>query len=258
VTDSVAVDARPVSAGGPPVLGVRDVTVRVGSRTLLDGVTFEVTSGEVVAIIGPNGAGKTTLLEVIAGMRGADLGTVAFHGVPVRTFAARARHIAFLPDGGELPSELRVRDVIEHALRFRPRPPALVAELRHALDTDSLLDAPAGVLSRGERQRVASFTALAVDRPVVILDEPFDAFDPLKLRDVLAAVKRVANSGAAVLATVHHLGDAAKIADRLLILSEGRGMAWGTLESLRTAAGAPGGTLEDVFVALLSRGTHAP
>ena len=104
---------------------------------------------------------------------------------------------------------------------------------------------------------IALFCALAVERPVVILDEPFGAFDPLKLRDVLSTVRRVADAGASVLATVHHLGDAAKIASRFLILAEGRGIAWGTLESLQVTAGVPGGTLEDVFVALLSRSADA-
>jgi ABC-type multidrug transport system ATPase subunit len=241
---------------GSPGLEVRDVTVRVRSRTLLDGVSFEATPGEVVAIIGPNGAGKTTLLEVVTGIRRADGGTVAFRGAPLGRFSEKARCFAFLPDNGELPSELRVRDVIDHALQFRPRPSELVKELRQTLSLDSLSDAPLGVLSRGERQRVALFSALAVERPVIVLDEPFSAFDPLKLRDVLAAVRRVAESGATVLATVHHLGDATRIADRLLFLAEGRRIAWGDFASLQSAAGVPGGTLEDVFVTLLSRQDH--
>lgn len=241
-----------------PLLEVRDITVGVRSRTLLGGVSFEVAPGEVVAIIGPNGAGKTTLLEVIAGIRRADRGTVALRGAPLRRFAEKARCFAFLPDGGELPSELRVQDVVGHCLGFRPRPPELVTGLGQALEIDALRESPVGVLSRGERQRVLLFCALAIERPVVLLDEPFGAFDPLKLRDVLVAVRRVADSGAAVIATVHHLGDAAQIADRLLILAEGRAIAWGDLESLRTTAGAPGGTLDDVFVALLSRRADGP
>jgi ABC-2 type transport system ATP-binding protein len=242
----------------PHALEVRDVTVRVHSRTLLDAVSFDVASGEVVAVIGPNGAGKTTLIEVITGMRRADRGTVALRGVPLRRFSDRASNMVLLPDDGAPPAELLVRAVVDHALRFRPRPSALLEDLRRTLGVDALLDAPLGILSRGEQQRVALFCALAVDRAVVVLDEPFSAFDPLKLREVLGAVRRIADSGAAVLATVHHLGDAARIADRLLILAEGRAVAWGTLESLQSAAGVPGGTLEDVFVTLLSRSPRAP
>jgi ABC-2 type transport system ATP-binding protein len=240
-----------------PAVMVHDLTVRVQSKTLLDGVSLEATPGEVVAIIGPNGAGKTTLLEVIAGMRRAERGTVMFHGSSVRTFSERARHLAFLPDNGELPAELLTRTVVDHALRFGPRPPELVAALRTALGITPLLDASVGVLSRGELQRVALFCALAVERAVVVLDEPFSAFDPLKLRDVLSAVRRVADAGATIVATVHHLGDAARVADRVLILDQGRSIAWGSPAALRAEAGIPEGSLEDVFVALLSRRTHA-
>jgi ABC-type multidrug transport system ATPase subunit len=244
-------------SGSPAALQVRGVTVRVQSRALLDDVSFEVASGEVVAVIGPNGAGKTTLLEVITGMRRSHEGVVYFRGARGRCFTERARHVAFLPDSGALPAELRVQTVVEHALGFRPRSSDLVLELRSALEIDPLLRAPVGILSRGEHQRVALFCTLAVERAVVVLDEPFAAFDPLKLRDVLRVVRRVADSGAAVLATVHHLGDAAQIADRLLILAEGQAIGWGALESLRIAADVPGGTLEDVFLALLSRRSRA-
>lgn len=238
-------------------LEVRDVTVRVRSRALLDGVSFDAPAGEVVAVIGPNGAGKSTLLEVVTGLRAPERGTVTFRGAPLHTFGDRARTFAFLPDNTELPTELRVRDIVDHGLSFRPRTPDAVGDLRRAFRIAELNEAPAGVLSRGERARVSLFCALAVDRPVVVLDEPFSAFDPLKLRDVLAAVRQIADSGTAVIATVHHLSDAARIADRLMLLAEGRVIASGDLASLQGAAGVPGGTLEDVFVALLSRRNDA-
>jgi iron complex transport system ATP-binding protein len=235
------------------LLDVRDVTVRLGARMLLDGVSFDARPGEVVTVIGPNGAGKTTLLEAVTGLRETERGAVTFRGKTLRTLWQRAETFAFLPDGGELPPELRVRDVASHALSFRPRAPEIVRQVGDRLDIDALNETPAGILSRGERQRVALFCALAVERPVVILDEPFGSFDPLKLRDVLAAVRRVAECGTAVVATVHHLGDAARVADRILILSEGRGVAWGDLSALRQRAGLPGGTLDEVFAAAVSR-----
>jgi len=240
------------------MLEVREVTVRLGGRLLLDAVGFEVAAGEVVAIVGPNGAGKTTLLEVVTGTRGMDHGSIVFDGATLRRFAERGRCFSLLPDNAQLPAELRVRDVTAHALRFRARAIEIVAALHEALEIEALNDAAIGVLSRGEHQRVALFCALAVERPVVVLDEPFGAFDPLKLRDVLAAVRRIADSGVAVVATVHHLEHAARIADKLLILAEGRVLAWGNLATLQSTAGAPGAPLEDVFVELLSRRSHGP
>ena len=239
------------------MLTVRNVTVRAGSRTLIDGVGVEVAASEIVAIIGPNGAGKTTLLEAMLGLRRTSAGSVLLDGAPLDTFAARAKVFAYLPDAAELPSELDVRAVVDHALAHRSRPKALVDSVRERLGIATLLDAPCGVLSRGEKQRIALFVALAVERPVVVLDEPFNAFDPLQLRDVLAAVKQVADSGARLIASVHQLGDAEKIANRFLLLAEGRRVAWGGLESLRAEAKLPAGSLEEIFLALLRGRTHA-
>jgi ABC-2 type transport system ATP-binding protein len=242
------------TAGNALALEVRDVTVRRRSRTVLDRIGLDAGSGEVIAVLGPNGAGKTTLLEVLTGLLRPDEGVVSLRGKPITNFAERAANFAFLPDGGELPAELRVRIVVDHALGFRARSPDLVGELRAALALDALLDRSAGELSRGEHQRVALFCALAVERAVVVLDEPCSAFDPLRLRKVLAALRRVADSGATVVLTVHHPEDAVRIADRLLVLDDGRVIGWGTMDSLRAASGVSDGSMDDVFVALLTRG----
>jgi len=239
------------------MLEIRDVTVRAGSRALLEGVRFEANPGEIIAIIGPNGAGKTTLLEVMVGIRRANSAKIAFRDRPLVAFRDKADTFAYSPDAAELAPELDVRDHVEHALGFRTRPAPLVAELRNLLKITELLDMPSGVLSRGERQRVALFCALAVDRPVIVLDEPFNAFDPLQLREVLGAVRRVSDDGATVVTTIHQLGDAQKVADRFLLLAQGRRVAWGTLEELRNDANLPTGTLEDVFIAVLERRAHA-
>lgn len=240
------------------MLDVRGITVRAGSRARLEGVGFDAKRGEIVAIIGPNGAGKTTLLEAMVGVRRADSASISFQNEPLRSFADKARTFAYLPDAGDLAPELDVGDLVAHALRFRPRPDALVGDLHDAFRITDLVDMPAGVLSRGERQRVALFCALVVERPVVVLDEPFNAFDPRQLRDVLAAVRRVCEAGATVVMTVHQVSDAEKVADRLLLLHDGRRIAWGSLDALRGEAGLPNGTLEDVFIALLERCAHAP
>lgn len=213
--------------------------------------------GEVVAVIGPNGAGKTTLLEVMVGLRDPSSASVLLHGRTLRTFSERARAFSYLPDMVELPPEVRIRALIEHVLACRSRPTRLVDELRVMLEIPKLFDIPTGALSRGERQRLALFCALAVDRPVVVLDEPFNAFDPLQLRCVLEAVRRVADEGAAIVTTVHQLGDAQKSARRFLLLSEGRRVAWGDIDSLRSEANLPEGQLEEIFIALLERGAHA-
>jgi ABC-2 type transport system ATP-binding protein len=237
-------------------LAAIDLTVRSARRVLLDRVGFEAAASKVTVVLGPNGAGKTTLLEAVLGVRERS-GVVKVDGRELRGFSEACRAFAFLPDALELPPEADVRTVVDHAASLRARDPALVVELRRLLRTDPLLASPIGTLSRGEKQRVALLATLVLDRPVVLLDEPFGAFDPLALRDVLAAVRLVAEEGAAIVATVHQLADAQRVGDVFLLLAEGRSVAFGDLRSLRARAGAPDGSLEDVFVALLSGEDHA-
>jgi ABC-type multidrug transport system ATPase subunit len=129
--------------------------------------------------------------------------------------------------------------------------------LRERLAIDPLLSEPVGTLSRGEQQRVALFCTLVLRRPVVVLDEPFSAFDPLQLRKVFEVVRETAAPSTTIIASVHQLGDAEKIADRVLLLAGGRCLAFGDVPSLLAQAGLTSGSLEDAFVSLLSGSTDA-
>jgi ABC-2 type transport system ATP-binding protein len=237
-----------------PVLQIESLGARAGSRWILKDVSFEARAGEITAVIGPNGAGKTTLLEAIVGLRRADSGSVRVRGRRLDRFADYANVVAFLPDAGTLPPETSVRTLVDHASSLGSR---AGVELRQQLAIDPLLTEPVGLLSRGEQQRVALFCTLVLGRPIVVLDEPFSTFDPLQLRKVFAVVREVADPSTTVVASIHQLGDAEKIADRVLLLAGGRSVAFGDVASLRTQAGLTSGSLEDAFVSLLSGSTDA-
>lgn len=237
-----------------PVLSVEGLAARAGGRALVRDVTFEAAAGEIVAIIGPNGAGKTSLLEAIAGLRPSE-GAVRVDGHAVRTFAERAASFAFAPDDALPPPEVLVATLIAHAESRRPRPKGALDALRRGLGVEPLMDRSAGVLSRGERKRVSLYVALAAARPIVILDEPFGAFDPLQLQAIFEAVRETARAGAALLVSIHQLADAARVADRVLLLAEGRRVAFGKVDAVLEQAGAA--SLEEAFVALLAPGTEA-
>jgi len=232
-------------------LRVRSLSVSVRARRLLNDVSFEAAPGEVLCVVGPNGAGKSTLLNALVGLSLPSEGSITLNRL-LSQFADFAAVFAFLPDGGELPAEATVQTLTEHALAGARRADPLVAKLQTALAINALLKQPAGTLSRGERQRVQLFCTLVQDKPVVVLDEPFGTFDPLQLRNVLEAVNEVAASGAIVVAAVHQLADAEKVADRILILDGGRCLAFGPLASLREESGLEGATLEAIFLALLA------
>jgi ABC-2 type transport system ATP-binding protein len=239
----------------PPALEVRALGVRIGRRWILRDLSFDARPGELVAVIGPNGAGKTTLLESLAGLRPIDAGTVRVHGRDLDRFADFAKFFSFLPDAGILPTEVTVRTLIDRASSFASHDG--VSVLRDGLTIEPLLSKPVGTLSRGEQQRVALFCTLALQRTLTVLDEPFSTFDPLQLRKILATVRRVMGSARTVVASIHQLVDAASVADRILILSEGRAIAFGDLASLRARVRREEASLEDVFVSLLEEASRA-
>jgi ABC-type multidrug transport system ATPase subunit len=239
------------------LLHVESLGVRAGSRFILQEATLRARAGEITAVIGPNGAGKTTLLEAIVGLRPVATGRVSVGGRDLVRFADHARAFSFLPDAGRLPTEATVETLVQHAMSLGARA-KLAPTLRERLAIEPLLEKTIDVLSRGEHQRVALFCALVLERPIVALDEPFAAFDPLQLRSVFDVVRDVARASTAVIASIHQLGDAETIADRFLLLSGGRSIAFGDLSSLRARAGLSSGSLEQTFVALLEGDRDAP
>jgi ABC-type multidrug transport system ATPase subunit len=221
------------------VLEVDEITVRAANgRAIVSAVSLAARPGELVAILGPNGAGKSTLIEAIVGLRPA-AGRVAWCGRPLDRFAARAATFSFMPDEATLPEEASVRLVLggDHGA---------------ALGLAPLWDRPAGSLSRGEAKRVWLAWTLRLERPVIVLDEPFGAFDPIQLDGVLAVVKERASQDAAILATVHQMSTAERVADKIALLSDGKLIAFGTLDELRDRADvASSASLEEVFRALV-------
>jgi ABC-type multidrug transport system ATPase subunit len=224
------------------VLQARDITLIRSGRTVLNGVSFDVRPGEIVALIGANGAGKTSLLESIVGFHRLASGRVSWKDRALRTLSDRSAVFSFMADDAEPPAEVPVGTLLAHAQRFGGGSTTLVDQLTARLALRGLLSARGGELSRGERRRVALFGALCTTRPVVVLDEPLGVFDPLQLIDVLALLRERAKGGTAMLLSIHQLSDAEKIADRVLVLHEGRALA---------ELDRPEGSLEDTFLKLL-------
>jgi ABC-2 type transport system ATP-binding protein len=231
----------------PPKLAVVDLAAVRGARTVVDGATFDANAGEIVAVLGPNGAGKTTLLEAMVGVLPRSRGRVSFGGRTLATFRDHASAFAYMPDDASLPSELSIdtllgkdRSDIEEALgvtRFRP--------------------ARAGELSRGEAKRVWLALTLSQAREIAVLDEPFGAFDPIQLDGVLDVVRAHARSGRTVVVTIHQMSTAERIADRVVMLANGRVAACGSLDELGRTHGAKSASAEDVFRAALAEAPRA-
>ncbi|MBF8194478.1 ABC transporter ATP-binding protein [Nonomuraea sp. K274] len=213
------------------------LSVRLGGREVVSGVSLVVPRGAWLAIIGPNGAGKSTLLKAVMGLL-PHRGDVTLDGRPAAGLRPRerARLLAYAPQTPALPPDMPVFD---YALLGRtPYIPYLGRESRHdrevteavldRLDLSALATRRVGELSGGERQRVVLARALAQEAPVLLLDEPTTALDLGHQQQVLELVDRLRRAdGLTVVTTLHDLTVAGLYADALLLLAEGRAVAAG-------------------------------
>jgi ABC-2 type transport system ATP-binding protein len=230
----------------------RGITKRYGASTVLEDAGFTVQEGEVLGLIGPNGAGKTTLFECLAGLLPTDGGSVRFRGEPLP--ANRRKHALFyLPDGIRPWADQPVHWVLAFFAALYGRPRHEAAALATHLQLDRLLKSHIGSLSKGEAKRVLLALGLLTPQPLLLLDEPFDGLDFRQTRDVMALLRTVPARGRTLFVSIHQLVDAARMCDRLVLLSRGRVVGVGTLPELRSLAGltdAPAAGLEEVFLAL--------
>lgn len=234
------------------MLVARSISKHFGPTQALRDAGFSAKSGEVLGIIGPNGSGKSTLLACAAGLVRADSGDaeLQWNGHTLDGESRRAA-VFFLPDGITPWADHRVHAVISvwRALNGRT---SLEASARvDALSLGALLDRAVRELSKGERKRLLIALALLAAQPILLFDEPFDGLDLRQLRDVAELLRTEAvSAGRTIVLSLHQLADAPRVCDRLALLDGGRIVAEGTLDELRTAARLPGGSVEEVFLAL--------
>jgi multiple sugar transport system ATP-binding protein len=209
-----------------------------GDVTALAGIDLTVDAGESVVVLGPSGCGKTTLLRIIAGLETASAGSVSFDdelqtGVPPhqRDVAIVFQHFALYP---HLTAEENITLGLRHGLGMsRGEAAARAAEIAARLDILDLLQRQPRELSGGERQRVALGRALARNSGIVLLDEPLTGLDAqlrARLRVEIAATIRA--TGATVLHVTHDQLDAMAMADRIVVLNQGRVEQVGTPEEV--------------------------
>ena len=221
-----------------------------GDQQVLADVSFEIVSGEILGLIGPNGAGKTTLLECIAGLLSADTGEVRWRGSPLPP-ARRKEQLFYVPEAILPYPDQRTAEVLTFFRRAYRQPPSRLEHLVGALGLEPVLAKPVGALSKGYRRRFLLALGLLAPRPVLLMDEPFDGFDLRQTREVMSLLRHEAVDGRTLVLSIHQLGDAQRICDRLVLLSSGLMKGVGTLAELTVAARLPTGSdLEEVFLAL--------
>jgi lipopolysaccharide export system ATP-binding protein len=222
-----------------PTLLATDLTKSYAGRTVVRGVSLDVSSGEVVGLLGPNGAGKTTTFSMVVGLVAPDAGRVLLDGEDLTDapMYLRARKgIGYLPQEASIFRGLTVEQNISAILETlgldsagrRARLQALLGEL----DLTRLAKAPAYTLSGGERRRVEITRALVISPKVMLLDEPFAGIDPIAVADIQNIIFHLKSRGIGVLITDHNVRETLKITDRAYIVHDGVIFKSGTPRSL--------------------------
>lgn len=208
-----------------------DADVSLSGRTVLDGADIQAKTGELVAVVGPNGAGKTTLLRAFAGLQPLTRGIARLRGddVSILSPLQRAERVAYLPQERRIAWNLRAIEVAALGAPFLSGDEAL-DRARAALaevDAAHLADRGVAEMSGGERARVLLARAFVSQAPALLADEPAAGLDPDAQLMVMERLRDRARTGQAVLVSLHDLTLAARYADRVVVLEQGRNVADG-------------------------------
>jgi sulfate/thiosulfate transport system ATP-binding protein len=216
---------------------LNEVTKHFGRDLVLDNVTDEVPQGSLTALLGPSGSGKSTLLRIIAGLETLDRGFIELDGRNVTNVPARDRHIGFCFQDYAPFRQMTVFDNVAYGLKVKRVPKAQmrqeVDDLMSLVRLEAFADRYPRQLSGGQRQRMALARALAIKPDVLLLDEPFAALDAQvrgELRGWVRSLQR--ELGITTILVTHDQAEAMEIADRLVILNEGRIEQVGTPDSM--------------------------
>jgi ABC-2 type transport system ATP-binding protein len=208
------------------------VSKRFGTIQALDGLDLAVGSGELVAVLGPNGAGKSTAIAILLGLQRPDTGTARLFGRSPHDLAAR-RRIGVMMQDVALAPELSVREHVALIASYYPDPPPVDDTLR-AANVTAIAARRYRKLSGGQK-RQAQFAMAVAGRPsLLFLDEPSVGLDVEAREAMWTVLRRLVSEGCSVVLTTHYLEEAERLADRVVVLSEGRVLTSGTVAQIRS------------------------
>lgn len=220
-----------------PLVEVDGLVKRYDGRSVVDGVSFEITQGEILGIVGPNGAGKTTTIECIEGLRKPDGGSVRTLGLdPLLERRALLERVGIQLQESSLPLRLRVNEALKLFASFYRRAVPVDA-LLDQLDLADKRNGSFGQLSGGQRQRLFIALALVNDPDLIFLDELTTGLDPHARHKTWDLVRSIRDRGKTVLLTTHFMEEAERLCDRVAILDRGKIVALDTPANLIRSLG---------------------
>ena len=220
------------------MLVVEDLTVRFGSTTAVDEVSFSLDDGERLAVLGPSGCGKSTLLRAVAGLEAPTFGTVTWDGHDLAGTPPHRRRFGLMFQGYALFPHMDVEANVAFGLRMEGRsPPEVarrVAEVLAWVGLEEMGSRSVERLSGGEQQRVALARTMAPEPRLLMLDEPLGSLDrALRERLIVEMTGLLESAGTTTLYVTHDHDEAAVIADRVALMREGRIVQLGTMGQIR-------------------------
>ncbi|MEU1279266.1 ATP-binding cassette domain-containing protein [Streptomyces sp. NPDC005805] len=243
------------AADAAPAFELVGLTKSFNGRPAADAVTLSVPRGRLLGLVGPNGAGKTTSLSMAVGLLRPDAGTARVLDVDVWERPEEAKRLlGVLPDGLALPERLtgaelllywgRLRELDDEVVRARTAELLRVLELEEAEASGTLVVE----YSTGMRKKIGLATALLHAPKVLVLDEPYEAVDPVSARVLTTILRRFTAAGGSVVVSSHVMPLVERLCDRVALIADGRVRADDTLAEV-----SGDGTLEDAFVRLVGR-----
>ena len=221
------------------LLTTRNLKKIYKKRTVVQDVSLEVRSGEVVGLLGPNGAGKTTCFYMVVGLVACDGGDVFIDETKITHLPIHRRArlgVSYLPQEASVFRKLTVIENIQAVLELQNLTPAVMEsraeELLEELHIGHIRNSSAASLSGGERRRVEIARALSTDPRFILLDEPFAGVDPIAVLDIQKIIRFLKERGIGVLITDHNVRETLGICDRAYILADGAVLAQGAPDVL--------------------------
>lgn len=222
------------------ILIAKQLRKHYNGNSVVNGVSLEIKTGEIVGLLGPNGAGKTTSFYMLVGLIKTDGGEITLDG---KSIAAMPMHVRAMHGIGYLPQEpsvfrkLTVADNLRAVLQLREDLTAgqvelLISELLEEFHVSHLQNQVALSLSGGERRRVEIARTLASNPKFILLDEPFAGVDPISVEDIKKIIQHLAQRGIGILITEHNVRETLDICHRAYILSNGQVIAEGNAKEI--------------------------
>ncbi len=235
------------------MIETRGLSKFYGPFVAISDISFSIPRGQIVAFLGPNGAGKSTTMKILSGFLSASEGTALIGGLDIRENRLEAvEKLGYLPENGPLYEDMTPKELLRFFGEARGlKNNKLKSRMDYVIELCALhevIEKPIGKLSRGYRQRVGLAHALLHDPEVLIMDEPTAGLDPNQIRDFRTNISKLGESKTILIST-HILQEADAIAERILLINDGKLMFDGTASELRA-----GGKLEDAFYRITGHG----